>query len=212
MVFAATQQEATLTRFGEFLMTAPEDLTVANFGPLLSLVGTWEGHGGVDFSYHHEEGETGNTSYFERVTFSTFGPVDNGNQHLYGLDYRMAAWRSDELDQDPFHTEIGYWLYDPEAKQIMRCFMVPRGTVVVAGGECEADATSFNMSAELGSTNYGILQNKYLAENASTVEYTLSINIGDDEWSYEEDSVLKMSIQDELLHHTDTNTLTRVAD
>ena len=90
--------------------------------------------------------------------------------------------------------------------------MVPRGTVVVAGGECEADATSFNMSAELGSTTYGILQNKYLAENASTVEYTLSINIGDDEWSYEEDSVLKLSIQDELLHHTDANPLTRVAD
>ena len=25
-------------------MTAPEDLTVENFGPLLSMVGTWEGH------------------------------------------------------------------------------------------------------------------------------------------------------------------------
>ena len=71
-------------------MTAPEDLTVENFGPLLSMVGTWEGHKGMDFSYHNEEQETGQTSYFERVTFSTFGPVDNGNQHLYGLDYRMA--------------------------------------------------------------------------------------------------------------------------
>ena len=32
-------------------MTAPEDLTVENFGPLLSMVGTWEGHKGMDFSY-----------------------------------------------------------------------------------------------------------------------------------------------------------------
>jgi len=55
-------------------MTAPEDLTVENFGPLLSMVGTWEGHKGMDFSYHNEEQETGQTSYFERVTFSTFGP------------------------------------------------------------------------------------------------------------------------------------------
>jgi hypothetical protein len=193
-------------------MTAPEDLTVDNFGPLLALVGTWEGHGGVDFSYHNEEKETGDTSYFERVSFSTFGPVDNGNQHLYGLDYRMAAWRSTELDQDPFHTEIGYWLYDPAEKQIMRCFMVPRGTVVIAGGTCEPEATSFNMAAELGSTNYGILENKYLSGNASTVEYTLSITIGDGEWSYEEDSVLKMAVQDDLLHHTDRNTLKKVAD
>ena len=35
-------------------MTAPEDLTVENFGPLLSMVGTWEGHKGMDFSYHNE--------------------------------------------------------------------------------------------------------------------------------------------------------------
>ena len=193
-------------------MTAPEDLTVENFGPLLSMVGTWEGHKGMDFSYHNEEQETGQTSYFERVTFSTFGPVDNGNQHLYGLDYRMAAWRSDELDQDPFHTEVGYWLYDPAEKQIMRCFMVPRGTVVIAGGTCEPDATSFTMTAELGSTNYGILENKYLSQNASTVEYKVDITLGEGEWSYAEDSVLKMAVQEDLLHHTDENTLTKVSD
>ena len=39
-----------------------------------------------------------------------FGPVDNGTQALYGLDYRMAAWRGDE--ENPFHTEVGYWLWD----------------------------------------------------------------------------------------------------
>ena len=94
----------------------------------------------------------------------------------------------------------------------MRCFMVPRGTVVIAGGTCEPEATSFNMAAELGSTNYGILENKYLSGNASTVEYTLSITIGDDEWTYESDSVLKMAIQDDLLHHTDRNTLKKEAD
>jgi hypothetical protein len=193
-------------------MTAPEDLTVQNFGPLLALAGTWEGTGGVDLSFHHADEQTGDTSYFEKVTLSTFGPVDNGSQHLYGLDYRMAAWRSTELDQDPFHTEVGYWLYDPAEKQIMRCFVIPRGTVVIAGGTCEPDATSFEMAATLGSTNYGILENQYLAKNASTTAYTLSITLGDGEWSYEEDSVLRMSVQDDLLHHTDRNTLKRVAD
>ena len=193
-------------------MTAQQDLTVSNFGPLLALAGTWEGSDGVDFSYHHAETSTGDTPYFERVTFSTFGPVDNGTQHLYGLDYRMAAWRMTELDQDPFHTEVGYWLYDPAAKQIMRCFMIPRGAVVIAGGTCEPDAASFEISAELGSTNYGILENLYLAENASTERYTASITIGDGEWSYEEDSVLRMKGRDGLLHHTDRNTLKKVAE
>ena len=63
-----------------------------------------------------------------------------------------------------------------------------------------------------GSTNYGILENLYLAQNASTVEYTATITLGDDSWSYEEDSVLKMAGRDELLHHTDRNTLSKVAD
>jgi len=193
-------------------MTTESDLIVDNFGPLLALAGAWEGHGGVDFSYHHADGADADTSYFEKVSFSTFGPVDNGSQHLYGLDYRMAAWRSNELDQDPFHTEVGYWLYDPADQQIMRCFMVPRGTVVIAGGTCSPDARSFEISAELGSTNYGVLENKYLAKNASTERYTAAITIGADEWSYEEDTVLRMAGRDELLHHTDHNTLSRSAD
>ena len=90
--------------------------------------------------------------------------------------------------------------------------MVPRGAVVIAGGTCEPEATSFSMAAELGSTNYGILENKYLSQNASTVEYKLDITLGENEWSYEEDSVLKMAVQEDLLHHTDRNTLTKVSD
>ena len=38
------------------------------------------------------------------------------------------------------------------------------------------------------------------------------ITIGDDEWSYEEDTILAMVEFDEPLHHTDRNTLTKVAD
>lgn len=194
-------------------MTAPEDLTVAKFGPLLALAGTWEGHGGVDFSYHHAEQEEGDTSYFERVTFSTFGPVDNGTQALYGLDYRMAAWRANELDQDPFHTEIGYWLYDPAEQQIMRCFMVPRGTVVLAGGDCAPDATEFTMTAGCGESCYGILSNRYLDASAKTEAYEVTISLGDDEWTYESDTVLTMHCLDgRTLHHTDRNTLSRVPD
>ena len=192
-------------------MTAPEDLTVATFGPLLSLIGTWEGETGVDFSYHHADRGAGDTPFVERATFTSFGPVDNGDQHLYGLDYRMAAWRATERDQDPFHTEVGYWLYDPAARQIMRVFMVPRGVTVIAGGTCEPEATSFELAAELGSTTYGVLDNPYLAEHSSTTGFRCTITIGEGEWSYEEDCILRMDVRDEVLHHTDRNTLTKVS-
>ena len=180
-------------------------------GPLKHLVGTWEGIKGLDVSYHHEEGAVGDTVYRERTTFSPFGPVDNGTQQLYGLDYRMAAWRGNEVD--PFHTEIGYWLWDATDQQVMRCFMVPRGTVVIAGGTATADATTFTMAGELGSPTYGVLENRYLAQNASCVRYECTITIeGPDAWSYEQDTVLRMTQFEDLYHHTDANTLTRVVD
>lgn len=177
-------------------------------GPLAGLVGTWEGDGGLDVSFHHAEGKIADTPYRERITFNAFGPVDNGTQVLYGLDYRMSAWRSEE--EDPFHTEVGYWLWDAEAGQVMRAFMVPRGTVVLAGGDASADDTTFTMTAERGSTTYGVLSNRYLDEAASTVSYSVTVTIDGDSFSYEEDTVLKMTVSDELVHHTDRNRLRRV--
>ena len=81
------------------------------WGPLAALAGEWEGEGGLDVSFHHAEEAVGDTVYLERVTMKPFGPVDNGRQHIYGLDYKTAMWRNDEAD--PFHTELGYWLWDP---------------------------------------------------------------------------------------------------
>jgi hypothetical protein len=104
----------------------------SEWGPLAGLIGEWEGDEGVDFSFHNAEGKVGETKYREKVSMKPFGPVDNGTQHLYGLDYRMAAWRGDE--ENPFHTEVGYWLWDGDAGEVMRCFMVPRGSTVLAGG------------------------------------------------------------------------------
>ena len=74
-----------------------------------------------------------------------FGPVDNGSQHLYGLDYRTAMWRG--YEENPFHTEVGYWLWDAATGEIMRGFVVPRGITVLAGGIATADTTQFTLTA-----------------------------------------------------------------
>lgn len=177
-------------------------------GPLARLVGTWEGDRGVDLSYHHAEGEPVETPFRERTTFSAFGPVDNGDQHLYGLDYRTAAWRGDEVD--PFHTEVGYWLWDADAGQVMRCFVIPRGSVVLAGGDAAATDSTFTMRAAVGSEEYGVLSNRYLRSNARCIAYEVTITTTGDTFSYEEDTVLEMKEFDEPYHHTDANTLRRV--
>lgn len=188
-------------------MPAPD---LALLGPLGALAGTWEGTKGLDVSFHNEEQEIGDTVYRERVILNPFGPVDNGQQTLYGLDYRMSAWRNDE--QDPFHTEVGYWLWDADANQVMRCFMVPRGSVLIAGGAASADAKSFSMQSTLGSQTYGILSNIYLDAMARTTAYQVSITVHDDDsWSYDETTWVYLEALNRLIPHTDQNRLYRVA-
>ena len=137
------------------------------WGPLGPLVGEWEGEGGLDTSYSHARGEVVGTPYLEKVTFKPFGPVDNGSQHLYGLDYKTAMWRNDE--ENPFHTEVGYWLWDGATGEVLRGFVVPRGITVLAGGQADADATSFTLKAAVGDAQYPIGEGKYLTANASSV-------------------------------------------
>jgi hypothetical protein len=177
-------------------------------GPLAGLIGTWEGDQGIDVAFHNAKGGLGETKYRERIDFKPFGPVDNGAQCLYGLDYRMAAWRVGE--DEPFHTEVGYWLWDAAHQQVMRCFMVPRGSTVLAGATVEPDARTFTMKAVLGSPTYGILSNVYLDEKAKTTAFECTIEVGDGVFSYDETTTVEVVAYGSTIAHTDRNTLQRV--
>ena len=179
------------------------------WGPLGALAGEWESDkGGLDTAYSHSQGKVLGTPYMEKTTLKPFGPVDNGDQHLYGLDYKSAMWRGDE--DNPFHTEVGYWLWDPATGEVMKGFVVPRGITTLAGGTAAADAKEFTLRAAQGDATYGIGENTYLAANASTLSFELTITINDDgTWSYREDTVLRMKEFPEPFHHTDGNTLHR---
>ena len=179
------------------------------WGPLTGLIGDWEAAGGLDTAYSHSRQEVLGTPYLEKVVFKPFGPVQNGRQFLYGLDYKTAMWRDDE--ENPFHTEVGYWLWDAATDEVLRGFVVPRGITVLAGGTAAADARSFTLAAEPGHPQYNIGENRYLADSASTVSYSVDITIHDDDtWSYQETTMLKMKEFDEPFAHTDHNTLRRV--
>ncbi len=178
------------------------------WGPLAALIGEWEGSEGLDISYHNAHSQVRETPYREHVTMDAFGPVANGSQMLYGLDYRMAAWRAGE--ESPFHTEIGYWLWDAEDGQVIRCFMVPRGTTLLAGGSALATDSSFSLEAMIGSETYGILSNRYLAAKARTTKYTCKVSAADGVFSYESTTTYVHGVGGEIAH-TDRNTLRRVA-
>jgi hypothetical protein len=187
-----------------------DDLDVERFGPLAGLVGSWEGAEGLDVSFGHTAGGAVETPYRERMTFAPLGPVENGEQVLYGLDYRTEAWRHGEAD--PFHTEVGYWLWDAAAGEVIRCFVVPRGSTLIAGGPAAPNAREFTLRAERGSTTHGILANPYLDRAARTTHYEVTVRIEPDgQLFYTEDTVLELTGQEEPFHHTDTNRLIRTS-
>lgn len=182
-------------------------IDVKLWGPLGPFIGEWEGDEGLDVSFHNAAGRVAETKFRERVTLVPFGPVDNGKQRLYGLDYRMAAWRMGE--ENPFHTEIGYWLWDADGGQVLRCFMVPRGTTVLAGGAARADDTSFAVEANVGNETYGILSNLYLAERARTTKYTCKVVAEEGVFTYESCTTYVHGTGG-VIAHTDRNRLRRI--
>ncbi|MCZ6801563.1 MAG: heme-binding beta-barrel domain-containing protein [Nitrospirae bacterium] len=181
---------------------------VHNLGPLAPLAGIWEGAQGLDVA-PSSKGPV-ETKFRERMTFDPMGPVVNGPQVLYGLRYATVAW---PLGQDnPFHEEVGYWLWDSQAQQVMRCFIVPRGIAINAGGPSTAQANTFEMIADVGSHTYGIASNPFLDKAFKTMRYELTVTIHDDgTMSYHEDTQLQIQGQSELFHHTDHNTLKQLA-
>ena len=180
------------------------------WGPLAKLAGQWAGDQGRDFSYSYSEKDDTENLYREEITFDPFGPVDNGPQSLFALDYRMKAWRIGA--DDFFHMEVGYWLWEPATDKMYRCFMVPRSTTIVAAGTAAADATSFHLEAKQGSSTNGVLQNDYLFEAAArTTSYSLDVDLSGGNYAYKEDTVMEMAVHGGAeMHHTDENTLAKV--
>lgn len=185
---------------------SPDKDIVKNLGPLAALVGVWAGEQGIDSS-PSRQGPV-QTRYRERLTFEPIGPVVNGPQVLYGLRYATTAWPVGQVDA--FHEEVGYWLWDARDRHVMRCFMVPRGVTVLAGGTVEPDARVLKLAARCGSESCGILSNPFLCDAFKTVNYELTVTLHDDGgFSYDEDTQLRIAGQPGIFHHTDRNTLHR---
>ncbi len=185
----------------------------ADLGPLRYLQGTWEGEGGVDVSpsdYPPTDRCAVESKFREKMVFEPMGRVDNHEQQLFGLRYSTRAWRIG--GENPFHEELGYWLWDPASQLVIRSFMPPRGITVMAGGRVEPDAREFRLEAESGSEIFGICSNPFLEKEFKTVRYTLHLKLVDEETLfYDEHMWLKIPSKQELFDHRDVHTLKRTS-
>jgi hypothetical protein len=193
------------------IYTEPEDFdldTLANLGPLAGLAGAWEGRG-TDTHPVAEGGE--DEPYVERMVFEPIDPQPNGPQLLYGLRYHVHVNKLDE--PLTFHDQVGYWLWEPATGALYQSLAIPRGLVAQAAGTAAAGARQFTVRALLDSPTAGIVSAPFLHENFRTVEYAITITLGDDgqTLTYEQDTVLQIAGRGEPFHHVDRNVLRRVS-
>ena len=195
--------------YGVDIYTEPdgEPDTLANLGPLAPLAGIWEGAKGAD---EHPVAEgTERNSFVEQYELQPIDRQTNGPQLLYGLRYHTHIVKPGEIET--FHDQVGYWLWEPATNTVILTLGIPRGQVLLAGGQAEPDATEFEVSAAVGSETYGILSNPFLDQAFRTLSYRMHVTVHTDgTWSYEEEGILAIPDRDVPFSHIDRNTLTRV--
>lgn len=181
-----------------------------DYGPLAFYIGkwasdNWSGENKAPDPNRKEE----NTKFRQEMTFEPIGDINNHEQTLYGLKYSTEAW--EEGDDEAFHEEVGYFLWDKANKQVLKSFIVPRGIAVNAGGTSTENAKEFTVSAEVGKETYGISSNQFLNEEFKSVRYDITFSqINENKFSYEEDTQIKIKNHSDIFHHIEKNTLMRI--
>ena len=193
--------------------------TLAALGPLRPLAGVWSSADGADahpvgagsdITGPVENGSEHNV-FVERYELQPIDPQTNGPQLFYGLRYHTHIVKPGEVET--FHDQVGYWLWEPAAGNIVHTLAIPRGQVVLAAGRAEPDATQFEVTATIGSETYGILSNPFLMSAFKTLSFSMRVTINaDGTWSYEEHTRLQMPDREGVVDHLDRNTLRRIAE
>ena len=181
-----------------------------NYGPLAALVGVWKGDKGVDRAPEPNAEER--NPYYEIITFEAAGDVTNAEeQTLAVVRYHQVVSR--KSNDEVFHDQVGYWLWDCADDTLVETFTIPRAVAVVAGGKLgQPDSLEgelvFEVSAETGSLEFGIVQAPFMFNKAKTTGFSHTITVSGDQMRYQQTTVLDI-YEKQSYDHTDVNTLQR---
>ena len=200
-----------MTRYPADIYTEPSDVdvdTLKNLGPLRGMAGIWEGRG-LDVNPKPEGPKK--QAYVERIELQPIDPQMNGPQLFYGLRYHTHVVKPEEVET--YHDQVGYWLWEPATGTVIHTLTIPRAQIVMAAGKASADAREFELVATADDVSFGIRSAPFLEHAFRTVEFRIKVRINaDGTWSYDEDTVLMIRGKTEPFHHTDRNTLKKIAE
>jgi hypothetical protein len=200
-----------MSDYPDDIYTEPSDVdphTLKNLGPLTNMAGVWEGVRGLDVNPKPDGPER--QVFVERIELQPIDPQTNGPQLFYGLRYHTHVVKPRQVET--YHDQIGYWLWEPATGNLIQTLAIPRGQIAMAFGRAAKDARSFELIATRGAQTNGICSNPFLEYAFKTVEYRIKVTIGESTWSYDEDTVLIIRGKSAPFHHTDRNTLTKIAE
>ena len=185
-----------------------EELNI-DYGPLTELIGVWKGNKGVDIS--PEPDGTEESPYYETITFTEGGTLSNAkSQTLSVLYYRQIVQR--KSNNEVFHDQTGYWLWDAEEKIIMHSLTIPRGVCLLAGGNHTGKKNKngnfvIEVLADIENKDWSIVQSPFMQKNARTTSFKCKVTVGDGKMTYSE--TIMLDIYGRIFEHTDTNELIR---
>lgn len=186
------------------------DSSRVDYGPIKQLIGVWEGNQGVDIA-PEPDGEE-NNPYYETITYEDIGDLKNADeQTLAAVYYRQIVTR--KSDDNVFHDQTGYWIWDGERKTVMHSFVIPRAVSVVAGGVYSGEKDDngrvvMELAARLGDPDWGIAQSPFMKKKASSMEFRQKVIVGSHDMEYSQTTLV--DIYGKVFDHTDDNRLTRV--
>jgi hypothetical protein len=146
--------------------------------------------------------------YFETLVFTPVGTATNANrQVLAALRYHQCVSR--KSDGQPFHDQVGYFMWEPATGTVMQSLLIPRAVGLVAGGRCvvRQGAIVIELEAAADNPDWTIVQSPFMRDNARTVAFRHRITVEGDTLAYDETTIV--DIYGKRFEHTDTNTLTR---
>jgi len=178
-----------------------------DYGPLYHLAGSWSGDKGVDVAPEPDGEER--SPYYESIVFEPIGDVTNADsQVLVALRYHQVVSR--KSNDEVFHNETGYWMWDAEQQLVMQTLTIARGVCLVAGGSVavSGEEVVIRVHAARSDANWPIIESPFMRDNASTISFDRTLNVAGDTLRYEELTVV--DIYGKRFDHTDENTLTRL--
>lgn len=183
--------------------------TEVDYGPLVELIGTWEGDKGVDIA-PEPDGEE-NNPYYETITAEAGGDLQNAqSQRLAVVYYRKIVRR--KSNDGIFHDQSGYWMWDAKAKVVMHGFVIPRAVCVLAGANYVEKRSAdgrliIDIIASVDNEDWNIAQSPFMKEKAKTTSFHQIVTVGNGKLTYSETTMLE--IYGKVFEHTDNNELLR---